>query len=82
MFAHGSGFGGWFLGLIVLLMLVSLGLRILFFSRRRRNWNGGRAGRGPTAEQILARRLARGEIDEEEYHRRLSALQRTDGPGR
>ncbi|GAU67268.1 hypothetical protein SSP35_04_03530 [Streptomyces sp. NBRC 110611] len=27
-----------------------------------------------SAEQILAERFARGEIDEEEYHRRLAAL--------
>ncbi|MFF3607862.1 SHOCT domain-containing protein [Streptomyces sp. NPDC002463] len=30
------------------------------------------------AEQILGERLARGEIDEEEYRRRLSALRRGD----
>lgn len=29
---------------------------------------------GPTPEQVLADRFARGEIDEEEYLRRLSAL--------
>ncbi|MGW5780347.1 SHOCT domain-containing protein [Streptomyces sp. NPDC003863] len=34
---------------------------------------------GPAAaEQILGERLARGEIDEEEYRRRLSALRRGD----
>lgn len=81
MFMHGGGFGGLFLGLIVLLILVSLGLRIFLFSRRRRNWSGGHARRGPKPEQILARRFARGEIDEDEYHRRLSALQRRAGPG-
>ncbi|MFD3415500.1 SHOCT domain-containing protein [Streptomyces cyaneofuscatus] len=34
----------------------------------------------PTAEQVLAHRLARGEIDEDEYRRRLGAL-RQSGPG-
>ena len=29
---------------------------------------------GPTPEQVLADRFARGEIDEEEYRRRLNAL--------
>ncbi|MFI0716705.1 SHOCT domain-containing protein [Streptomyces inhibens] len=29
---------------------------------------------GPTPEQILAERYARGEIDEEEYQRRLATL--------
>lgn len=38
-------------------------------------WGGG-AGprRDDDPEQILARRFAAGEIDEEEYHRRLEAL--------
>ncbi|MER6306311.1 SHOCT domain-containing protein [Streptomyces sp. NPDC001657] len=31
---------------------------------------------GPSPEQILAERYARGEIDEEEYHRRLATLRR------
>ncbi len=29
---------------------------------------------GPTAEQVLTERFARGEIDEHEYHQRLEAL--------
>ncbi|MEU5439867.1 SHOCT domain-containing protein [Streptomyces griseofuscus] len=40
----------------------------------------------PTPEQILAERFARGEIDEDEYHRRLTVLVKTTGdvprPGR
>ncbi|QJS13807.1 hypothetical protein HKX69_33485 [Streptomyces argyrophyllae] len=40
----------------------------------------------PTPEQILAERFARGEIDEDEYHRRLTVLAKTTGdvprPGR
>ncbi|WP_030800571.1 SHOCT domain-containing protein [Streptomyces sp. NRRL S-337] len=34
----------------------------------------GSPGPGPGPEQILAERYARGEIDEEEYHRRLTTL--------
>lgn len=36
----------------------------------------------PTAEQLLAERFARGEIDEDEYHRRLTVLsgRADDGP--
>ncbi|WP_211266209.1 SHOCT domain-containing protein, partial [Streptomyces catenulae] len=34
----------------------------------------GTPGRPLPAEQILAERYARGEIDEEEYHRRLTTL--------
>jgi putative membrane protein len=39
---------------------------------------GGASGQGSGgAERILAERLARGEIDIEEYERRLAVLQRT-----
>ncbi|WP_406306795.1 SHOCT domain-containing protein [Streptomyces sp. NBC_00885] len=34
---------------------------------------------GPSPEQLLAERFARGDIDEEEYQRRLAAL-RSSGP--
>jgi putative membrane protein len=34
---------------------------------------------GPSPEQLLAERFARGDIDEEEYRRRLAAL-RSSGP--
>jgi putative membrane protein len=68
------GWGGLFLGLLVVLMAASLGLRILLFSQRRRFWKSSQAARRPGPEQILSRRVARGEIDEGEYRRRLTAL--------
>ncbi|TQJ92477.1 putative membrane protein [Streptomyces sp. SLBN-31] len=34
----------------------------------------------PTAEQLLGERFARGEIDEDEYHRKLSVLRGGTGP--
>ncbi|MFD8308368.1 SHOCT domain-containing protein [Streptomyces sp. NPDC059690] len=37
-------------------------------------------GPASTAEQLLAERFARGEIDEDEYHRRLSVLRGGSGP--
>ncbi|MFI6154969.1 SHOCT domain-containing protein [Kitasatospora sp. NPDC051170] len=53
---------------------------------RRHGWTGGPGGPGgavygPAAEQVLAERFARGEIDEEEYRRRLDVLRSADGPG-
>jgi len=33
----------------------------------------------PAAEQLLAERFARGEIDDDEYHRRLNVLHGGDG---
>ena len=80
IFFRPGGIGSWLLGIIVLLMLVSLGLRIFAFRRRQRFFNSGAAGRPRGPEQILARRFAAGEIDEEEYRRRLAALRNTAGP--
>ncbi len=37
---------------------------------------------GPSPEQLLAERYARGEIDEDEYRRRLATLAGTTGPRR
>ena len=42
--------------------------------------DGTRAGARP--ERILAERLARGEIDADEYERRLAVLRRTDDAAR
>ncbi|MBF6221998.1 SHOCT domain-containing protein [Nocardia abscessus] len=35
----------------------------------------------PSAEQVLAERFARGEIDADEYHQRLATLRGDIGPG-
>lgn len=42
------------------------------------HWAQGGHSRSDDPERTLAERLARGEIDVEEYHRLLEALQRTD----
>ncbi|WP_037972432.1 SHOCT domain-containing protein [Streptomyces sp. NRRL WC-3742] len=52
----------------------------------RHGWTGGPGGpggalHGPAPEQVLAERFARGEIDEEEYRRRLDVLRSAGGPG-
>ncbi|CAL9346628.1 SHOCT domain-containing protein [Streptomyces sp. enrichment culture] len=59
---------------------------------RRTTWRGGRgplyrdaAARppgDPSPVELLGRRFAAGEIDEEEYGRRLSVLDERFGPGR
>ncbi|WP_030059821.1 SHOCT domain-containing protein [Streptomyces novaecaesareae] len=36
---------------------------------------------GPTPEQLLAERFAKGEIDAEEYRHRLDTLRSANGPG-
>jgi uncharacterized membrane protein len=62
--------------LIVILMVVGIGMRFYGMSRRRRFFGGGQGRSGQGAEQILARRFASGEISEDEYQRRLTALRR------
>ena len=82
----GMGWGGWVLMTVLFLLLVAVlvvGLLLLL-----RAWRPGGSGPGPSAgpgpgaehgggspaDRILDERFARGEIDEEEYHRRREAL--------
>lgn len=58
---------GWIIGLAVLILLVWIVARAA----------GGPPGRAEeTPEQILKRRYARGEMDREDYERRLSDLRK------
>jgi putative membrane protein len=72
--------GGWGLTLMTigtvgfwLLRIVGIALLIRHLGRV------DRPGPRPTPERLLAERFARGEIDEEEYRRRLEALRTADG---
>jgi len=77
-FMRGPRLGGFFGGGLLILVLVIIA--ISFFARRAWYWGGGapwRHGgpdRGFTAEEILRRKFAQGDITEEEYKSRLSAL--------
>ena len=77
-FMRGPRLGGFFGGGILILVLVIIA--ISFFARRAWYWGDGapwRHGgpdRGFTAEEILRRKFAQGDITEEEYKSRLSAL--------
>ncbi|MGC1185537.1 MAG: SHOCT domain-containing protein [Candidatus Dormiibacterota bacterium] len=73
------GLGGPFLGFFVVLAVVSLALRIFMLSTWRRRFKGTGQRRGLRPEEILGRRFARGDIDEDEYQRRLAALRRGTG---
>lgn len=82
MWWYGNGWGGW---LVMVLMTVAFwGLLITgvvalvrYFggSGRGNRWAapGAQAG-GNRPEDVLAERYARGEIDEDEYRRRLTVL--------
>jgi putative membrane protein len=77
MFWYGHGMGGWgyglmlFNGLIIWALLVGGGV-LVYRVLRRSEWSG----RDGSAERTLAERYARGEIDDEEYRRRLDTLRR------
>ena len=80
----GNGMGGWDTALMVIDNLVFWGLLIagivLLVSFTGRSAQAGPTGQPATPRQVLAERLARGEIDEDEYARRLKAL--SSGPTR
>ncbi|MFP3940948.1 MAG: SHOCT domain-containing protein [Thermoanaerobaculia bacterium] len=61
---------GWLLVLVVIAVVVWLVVRAASTGNR----NLPRPGESPSPEQILKERYARGEIDREEYQRRLADL--------
>ncbi|MEU2060562.1 SHOCT domain-containing protein [Streptomyces sp. NPDC013455] len=88
-YGHDVGGWGWFamsMGMILFWALIIVAGVLLYRSLARTGENGDRAGsglRGTAPEQVLAERFARGEIDEDEYRRRLTVLREgsRDGPG-
>ena len=67
---------GWFgmsVGMVLFWALIITAL-VLGFRAVNRPHEHTRTTAAPTPQQILGERLARGEIDEEEYRRRLNAL--------
>ncbi|PXY28487.1 SHOCT domain-containing protein [Prauserella muralis] len=88
MFWYGDGMSGWGYTLMTVSMVLFWGLLILgvialirFASRDSRPTLTPPA-QPHTPEQVLAERFARGEIDEDEYHRRLDALHAKSSPAR
>jgi putative membrane protein len=62
-------------GLVFWALVVAVGV-LLYRVLRRGEGGGGRGGPDEPARQTLAERYARGEIDDEEYRRRLETLRR------
>ena len=73
---HMDGGWWWVMGIGWLLFLAFIGI-IVYVLVRHHTSSGSRAGRASTAEDVLADRLARGEIDEEEYRKRRAAAPRS-----
>ncbi|MFJ7779395.1 SHOCT domain-containing protein [Streptomyces yangpuensis] len=83
---HGMGGWGWFAMSFGSVLLILLIIAIVFLVLHGAGGSGhGAVGRpdppAPSAEQLLAERFALGEIDDEEYERRLAGLRR-HRPGR
>ncbi|MEY2225541.1 MULTISPECIES: SHOCT domain-containing protein [Streptomyces] len=85
MFWYDHGMGGWgwvAVSLGILLAVLAVAAVVLLLRSVDRFPPGpSQPPAAPSAEQVLAERFARGEIDEEEYERRLTEL-RAHGPGR
>jgi len=84
MMWYGDGMGGWGYALMIVSTVVFWAVLIaggiaLFRYLNRTAVNPGSGETRPTPEQVLAERFARGEVDEEEYRRRLDTL-RDAGP--
>jgi putative membrane protein len=80
MFWWGEGMTGWGYALMSVSMVLFWGVVILgivalvrYLARSGQSAGGAGAPR-PTAEQVLAERFARGDIDEQEFQSRLVAL--------
>ena len=80
----GSGWVGWIMMTVLLVLFwaavitaIVLAIRYLSASGQR-NQPTGRAAR--TAEDVLADRFARGDIDEDDYRRRMTALREHRSP--
>lgn len=74
-----SGSWGWW-GPGVFFMIFCMGMMMWMMMSHGHGSHGSQTGEphGPDgAEHILAERLARGEIDTEEYERRLAVIQRS-----
>jgi putative membrane protein len=82
MWWYGNGMGGWGYALMLVINVLFWGLIIFGVVALVRYLASGDRAAGPrlTPEQLLAERFARGEIDEEEYHQRLTILRHGPRP--
>ncbi len=76
-----GGGGGWVAMLIIVLLMIALAAGVIWaFVKHARPYVGATPDRPayPSAAEILDERLARGEIDPDEYRERLAALREPD----
>ena len=83
----GPGDGGWGAGwvaamlIMMILLVVAVVVAVWFLVTRTQIGEPASKPVRQRPEQVLAERLARGEIDIEEYRARLAALRDGGGPG-
>ncbi|UZJ25146.1 SHOCT domain-containing protein [Rhodococcus antarcticus] len=71
-YGNGWGYAAMVVGMLVFWALVIVGISLLL--RRPHREAGGMVPAHRSAQQVLAERFARGEIDESEFTQRLTAL--------
>lgn len=81
MWGWGSS-GWWVLGGLLMIVCMVVMMRMMGGMMGHGHPGHGEHGGTDDPERTLANRLARGEIDTEEYDRLLEALQRTDHSAR
>ncbi|HEX9410689.1 MAG TPA: SHOCT domain-containing protein [Actinomycetota bacterium] len=69
----GYGWGGWILGMLMMVLFLGGLIALAFFALRGRS-RGGATHRDPDARDILDERYARGELSREEYEERKRVL--------
>jgi putative membrane protein len=80
MWWYGPGMSGWGFGLMAVgtvLFWALIVLGVIAVARYLLTGGDRPLEARPTPEELLAERFARGEIDEEDYHRRLDVLHGT-----
>lgn len=78
MWQYGNGMGGWGFGLMTVgNLLVWTLIAVVVIALLRHLKRSGSAGPRSTAEELLAERFARGDIDEQQYSDRLDVLRRS-----
>ncbi|WP_433611963.1 SHOCT domain-containing protein [Prescottella agglutinans] len=85
MFWYGNGMNGWGYALMVFAMIafwVLIVLAVIAVIRALTRTLPPPQLHADTPEQLLGQRLARGEIDEDEYQRKLDLLQGRHHPGK
>lgn len=79
----GWGSGWWIVGGLMMVFCIWMMSRMMSHGGSGHDGgHGDHADRGEDAERTLANRLARGEIDTDEYERLLDTLRRTDSTTR